>query len=106
MKTALVCFAAVGLVSASLIAQTVPPGSPRAPVVPPPGAPGSPAANRRVIPPSDPFAELMRNTDAPPQDLSGEWKGVFSANDTIVLADLALTADDNAKRKYSGQLHF
>lgn len=66
---------------------------------PPAGYPNRPPAA------IDPLTAPTRPTVAPPIDLSGSWRGVYWAEDTIILADLVLTTDA-AKRTVTGDLHY
>lgn len=69
----------------------------------PPNFPRGPAQPVQII---DPLQAPPRPSDAAPLDLSGTWKGVyFSANDSVILADLTLTTDA-ARRTLTGELRF
>lgn len=66
-----------------------------------------PVPPRRGFSPADPNARVIdagpRASSATPIDLSGAWRGVYCADDTVVVADLELTTDA-AKRTLTGEL--
>ncbi len=99
---AMSCTVLVALLLASTAGAQVQPQIPSRGVRP--RYPGAPAAKLPAVPP-DPLSQPPRPSTAARMDVSGVWKGVYSCDDAVILAELTLQADE-AGRVLSGDVKF